>query len=103
MTLKPCLARQAPVSRQSSYQRWPSGDPGGAEDGDAVVDVAQGVEAGVDLVADAVEAEVVLALDVSGDAEQMLVVRLPPAPVYPRQSAPGGTRTRDARLKRPPL
>ena len=74
ITVKPCSARQAAVSRQSSYQRWPSGDPGRAEDRDAVLDVAQGVEAALDLVVDPVEAAVVFGLDVAGDAEQVLVV-----------------------------
>jgi hypothetical protein len=40
-----------------------------SEDRDTVVDVAQGVEAGVGLGADAVEPQLVLPLDVAGDAE----------------------------------
>ena len=54
-------------------------DPGRAEDGDAVVDVAQGVEAALDLVVDPLQAEVVFGLDVAGDAEQVLVALGPGA------------------------
>ncbi|HEV7398712.1 MAG TPA: hypothetical protein VGN84_00440 [Solirubrobacterales bacterium] len=45
-------------------------DPGRAEDRDAVVDVAQGVEAPLDLVVDAAEPQLVLLLDVAGSAQQ---------------------------------
>ncbi len=50
------------------------GDPGRAEDRDAVVDLAQGVEAALDLVVDAAEPQVVLLLDVAWGAQQQLVV-----------------------------
>ena len=53
------------------------GDPGRAENRDAVVDVAQRVEAALDLVVDPAEPQVVLLLDVAGGAQQQLVV-LPP-------------------------
>jgi hypothetical protein len=49
-------------------------DPGRAEDRDAVVDVAQGLEAALDLIVDAAEAQGVLLLDVAGSAQQQLVV-----------------------------
>jgi hypothetical protein len=49
-------------------------DPRRAEDRDAVVDVTQRVETGVDLPADAVEAAFVVCLDVAGDAQKVLVV-----------------------------
>src|SRR5207342_3303417 len=48
-------------------------DPRRAEDGDAVLDVAQGVEAAIDLLLDPVEAELVLLLDVAGRAQQLPV------------------------------
>ncbi len=44
-------------------------DPGGAEDRHPLLDVAQLVEGGVDLLADAVEALLVVGLDVAGNAE----------------------------------
>jgi hypothetical protein len=78
-------------------------DPGRAKDRDSVLDVAQSVEAALDLIVDAPEAQVVLLLDVAGSAEQQLVAPRPRAPVRTGQSAPGGIRTRAARLKRPPL
>jgi hypothetical protein len=75
----------------------PRRDPGRAEDRDAVLDVAQRVEAPVDLGADAVEPKLVLfLLDVAGLAQQLLVADR-------GRNAPGGIRTRAARLKRPPL
>ena len=77
--------------------------PGGAEDRDAVVDVAESVEAALDLGPDPFQPQLVLFGDVAGDAEQVLVALRPHAPVWTGQSAPGGIRTRAARLKRPPL
>jgi hypothetical protein len=56
------------------------GDPRRAEDRNAVVDVAQGVEAALDLVVDAAEPQIVLLLDVARGAQQQLVV-LPRADV----------------------
>jgi hypothetical protein len=78
-------------------------DPSRAEDRDPVVDVAQGVETALDLVVNAPQAQVILLFNVAGRAQQQLVVPCPRAAVRPRQSAPGGIRTRAARLKRPPL
>jgi hypothetical protein len=48
-------------------------DPGGAENRDAVVDVAQSVKAALDLGVDAAEAQIVRLLDVAGSAQQQLV------------------------------
>jgi hypothetical protein len=48
-------------------------DPRRAEDRDAVVDVAQGIEAALDLVVNAAEPQIVLLLDVAGRAQQQLV------------------------------
>jgi hypothetical protein len=87
------------------------GDAGRAEDRDSVVDVAQRVEATVDLGLDPFEAKLVLLLKVAGLAQQLPVA---PRPLRARaaegllvssrsRSAPGGIRTRAARLKRPPL
>jgi hypothetical protein len=78
-------------------------DPGRAEDRHPIVDVAQGVETALDLIVDAPQTQVVLLLDVAGSAEQQLIAPRPRAPVRTGQSAPGGIRTRAARLKRPPL
>lgn len=58
----------------------PLGYPRRAEDRDAVVDVAQSVEASLNLVVDAAEPQIVLLLDVAGCAQQQLVV-LPRADV----------------------
>ena len=74
ITVKPCLARQAAGLAAELVPAVALLDPGRAEDRDAVVDVAQGVEAALDLVVDALEADVVLRLDVGGNAEQVLVV-----------------------------
>jgi hypothetical protein len=49
------------------------GDPRRAEDRNAVVDVAQRVEAALDLVVDAAEPQIVLLLDVARSAQQQLV------------------------------
>ena len=81
ITVKPCLARQARGLAAELVPAVALGDPGRAEDRDAVVDVAQGVEAALDLVVDPLEAEVVLGLDVAGDAQQVLVALRPRAPV----------------------
>jgi hypothetical protein len=61
---------------------------GRAEDGDAVVDVAEGVEATFDLVVDALQADVVFRLDVAGDAQQVLVASYG-APVVAQQAVNG--------------
>jgi len=51
--------------------------PGGAEDRDSIVDVAQGVEAAVDLLLDPLEPKLVLLLDVAGLPQQLLIAPRP--------------------------
>jgi len=63
-------------------------DPRRAEDRDAVLDVAQSVEALVDLGADALGSRLVFPLDIAGDAEQMLVPLRSVALARSGQSAP---------------
>ena len=50
------------------------GDPGRAEDRDPLLDVAQGVEGGVDLGHGFGQAALVVCLEVDRDAQQVLVV-----------------------------
>jgi hypothetical protein len=66
-------------------------DASGAEDRDTVVYVAQCIEAGVDLGADAVQASLVLPLGIAGDAQQVLVAFRPWDLLRSGQSAPSRT------------
>jgi hypothetical protein len=86
-------------------------DPRRAEDRDALLDVAEGIEPFVDLLVDPLQPQVVFGLEVPGGAEQLAVAlrasrtRAFRGLVFTAgtRSAPGGIRTRAARLKRPPL
>jgi hypothetical protein len=69
----------------------------------ASINVAQRLEGALDLAADPLDSALVGLLDVAGYAKQVLVVPRSLAPIRCVQNAPGGIRTRAARLKRPPL
>ena len=83
ITAKPWSARQAAVSRQSSYQRWPSAIRAEPKTETPSSTSRRASKPRVDLRADPVEPLLVSRLDVAGNAEQVLVALRSAAPVRP--------------------